>query len=438
MDEKQGSSAERSKVTANGGHMEISKDRQREYMRRILIARMSILVRNGFFGLLLMHMKFALDDTAGTAATDGERIFFDPGFLDEISDEELIFVMMHEIMHVALKHTFRTGDRNNYGFNIACDIVVNSNILQAAGMNKRSITLARYGESMHVAPDGSEGCLHTAEEVYEMLPAIMKKKSSGPGSGGGSGSFGGAGNGGGSGGDNPGCAGAAGGFSDDHSRWGMSGDEALEALWDKRIRDAHEASKGRSNIPLGMQRALKELLDPTVDWRTLLNDFIQEEVTDYSFMPPDRRFAENPFFLPDYNETEVTVKDVLFMIDASGSMSDDEITKAYSEIKGAIDQFGGRLEGWLGFFDAAVVTPEPFADETEFRMIRPKGGGGTSFDVIFDYVRTEMSGREIASIIIMTDGLAPFPDEADAMGIPVLWMINNDRVTPPWGGTARI
>jgi len=84
------------------------------------------------------------------------------------------------------------------------------------------------------------------------------------------------------------------------------------------------------------------------------------------------------------------------------------------------------------------VPPEPFADETEFRMIRPKGGGGTSFDVIFDYVRTEMSGREIASIIIMTDGLAPFPNEADAMGIPVLWMINNDRVTPPWGRTARI
>ena len=82
--------------------MDISTEKQSVYMRRILIARMHILSRSGFFGLLLMHMKIALDDTVGTAATDGERIFFDSNFLEEITDEELIFVLMHEIMHVAL------------------------------------------------------------------------------------------------------------------------------------------------------------------------------------------------------------------------------------------------------------------------------------------------------------------------------------------------
>lgn len=388
--------------------MELSIDKQREYMRKILVARMSILSRNGFFGLLLMHMKFALDSTVGTAATDGERIFFDPEFLYELSDSELVFILMHEIMHVILKHNFRTGGRDEYGFNIACDIVVNSNILQAAGGDLRSITLSKYGESMHTAPDGAEGCHYTAEEVYEMLPVSIK----GIGS----------------------CI----GFGDDHSKWRSTGDEAHETLWNNRIRDAYEASKGRSNIPLGAERALKELMSPKMDWKTLLNDFIQEEIVDYSFMPPDRRFTDSPFFLPDLNETETVVKDILFMIDTSGSMTADEITQAYSEVKGAIDQFGGKLEGWLGFFDAAVVPPEPFADESEFKVIRPKGGGGTSFEVIFDYVRSEMADREIASIIIMTDGQAPFPDESSAMGIPVLWMINNEDITPPWGKVARL
>lgn len=55
------------------------------------------------------------------------------------------------------------------------------------------------------------------------------------------------------------------------------------------------------------------------------------------------------------------------MIDTSGSMSDKEITAAYSEIKGAIDQFGGKLSGWLGFFDADIIEPVPFSDEDEFR-----------------------------------------------------------------------
>ena len=437
--------------------MELSADKQREYIRRILIARMSILTRNGFFGLLLMHMKFALDDTIGTAATDGERIFFDPKFLDEISDSELIFVLMHEIMHVVLNHSFRTDGRDEYGFNIACDIVVNSNILQSAGGNLKSITLSKYGESMHIAPDGREGYNYTAEEVYEMLPAGVK--AGGPGNGYGSGF--GMKNGTGSGSSTGNTAGSAvgnatgnavgngvgnaagngGGLCDNHSKWGNVKDEALEALWSNRIRDAYEASrtnKSRGSIPMGAERAVKELMDPKVDWRTLLNDFIQEEVVDYSFMPPDRRFSDSPFLLPDFNDTETIVRDILFMIDTSGSMSDEEITQAYSEIKGAIDQFGGRLEGWLGFFDAEVVPPKPFADEDEFKVIRPEGGGGTSFDVIFDYVRSEMDDREIASIIIMTDGWAPFPEESAAMGIPVLWMINNDDITPPWGKAARL
>ena len=42
------------------------------------------------------------------------------------------------------------------------------------------------------------------------------------------------------------------------------------------------------------------------------------------------------------------------------------------------------------------------------------------------------------SIIILTDGYAPFPKEHLAMGIPVLWLLNNEEVKPPWGKVARI
>ena len=394
--------------------MELNAEKQREYMRRILLARMAVLSRNGFFGLLLMHMKFALDPNIGTAATDGERVYFDPKFLDKISDRELVFIMMHEIMHVALRHTSRTGDRDDFLFNIACDIVVNSNILQAAGGDLSSISLSQYGESMHLTPKGDEGSHYTAEEVYEMFSSLSASRRKQ----------------------------LKHGFADDHSRWGTADDEALDALWKNRIRDALEACRtrggqtGRGTIPLGVERKIEELMHPKTDWRVLLNDFVQEEVTDYSFLPPDRRFSDSPFLLPDFNETETTVKNILFMIDTSASMSKKEITQAYSEIKGAIDQFGGNLEGWLGFFDAAVVPPIPFTDENEFRIIRPKGGGGTDFGVIFDYIRREMAEREIASIIILTDGCAPFPEESAAMGIPVLWMINNTYVKPPWGRVA--
>lgn len=416
--------------------MALSEEQIRGYIRRLLLSRMRILCSHGFYGLLLMHMTYSIDEALDTAATDGIRIMFGADFLDSLTDSELDFVMMHEILHVALRHCLRGADRDGERFNIACDIVVNSNILLENQMNRKSITLKKYGESIHLAPDGREGYEYTAEQVYEMLPKQKKKERKGT-----------------RGGIALGRAKQelARGSSpsrqiwDDHSPWGMmEDDDAIRDVWVKRLEDACEAisvrdpSNTRGLLPMFAQRFIQKMREPQTDWRTILNDFVQEEVTDYSFLPPDRRFGDSPFFLPDFNWKEDRVEDILFMIDTSGSMSDEMITAAYSEIKGAIDQFDGRLKGWLGFFDAAVVEPKPFEDEAEFRVIRPAGGGGTDFQIIFEYVIQHMGANPPASIIILTDGFAPFPKEDLARGIPVLWLLNNEDVNPPWGKVARI
>lgn len=134
------------------------------------------------------------------------------------------------------------------------------------------------------------------------------------------------------------------------------------------------ATSGVGTVPLLAERLLKELRKPQNDWRTILADFVQEDITDYSFSPPDRRFPDSPFFLPDFNEKEERLENILFMIDTSGSMSDDMITAAYSEVLGAIEQFDGKLSGYLGFFDAEITEPAPFTSLEEFRVIRPRGG----------------------------------------------------------------
>ena len=405
--------------------MALSEDKMREYMKRLLLSRMRILCTHGFFGLLLMHMRYAVDENVETAYTDGSSIVFGVDFLDSLSDSELDFVMMHEIMHVVLSHCTRVGDLDNEYFNIACDIVVNSNILLENGMKLSSITLDKYGESMHLTPKGEEGHKYTAEEVYKMLVVGVKMQDSG-------------GKGVNSGGSQTGNDGAS---WDDHSEWGKMSVEERDK-WAKRVRDAAEAmeirdpSNSQGQLPLFAQRLLGELRRPRVDWRTILNDFVQEEIVDYSFFPPDRRF-DGDFFLPDFNEKDEVVDDILFMVDTSGSMSDSMITDAFSEIRGAIDQFNGRLRGQLGFFDAQVTDPIPFESAEEFGIIRPVGGGGTDFGVVFDYIKRKPEKRP-ASIIILTDGYAPFPEKSASMDIPTLWLINNSKVTPPWGKVARI
>lgn len=469
----------------------------KRYTERMMQSRMRVICNNGFLGVLLTHMRMMVDERMPTAATDGKYIYFGKEFLETLTDREMDFVMMHEIMHVVLQHLQRQGDRDQYLFNIASDIVINSSILENAGGDERAITLANYGVMMHLAPDGNEGVKYTAEEVYEQLKKEQEKQQKQQGGGKGKSASGGGGGAGGgqnnqaqqggqgsqdaqsssqngsqsgsqngshsqsgsqSGSQNGSQNGKGGGQGsiqpskwhkggcsnesfDDHEKWGNREIDPIERdLWEKRILDAAvaAANRGCGSVPAGVERQIEALKNPQTDWRTLLQAFIQEDVCDYSFSPPDRRFDSGDFYLPDFNEKEETVRNILFMIDTSGSMTRQMLTAAYSEVKGAIDQFGGVLKGYLGFFDAAVSAPQPFSDEEEFKVITPVGGGGTRFDIIFDYVKRHMEEEPPACIIILTDGYAPFPDEKEAMQIPVMWIINNEDVTPPWGVVARI
>ena len=468
-------------------------------IKRLQNARLSLMAKQPFYALLLMNMKFALDLSCETAYTDGNRVAFNPDFMEQIDDGELEFVLMHEVLHAALAHPFRhQSDYQTQEFDYACDIIVNSNILYSFGMDKRKITLKKYGEAMHLLPNGEEGYKYSVEEAYRMLLAASSKPDKQKGKKGkgksqgqipgkaqdGDGEAddgevsGGQGDAGSGKGDTPPSLeeliaslkkkndtirenleknrteesssmgnGNGNGQFDDHSFW--EGDDDMGSqrdAWMNRMVEATDiiasmpnSGKSRGTIPAGVERIINEIKNPILDWRTILNDFVQEDICDYSFSPPDKRMEDSPFFLPDFNEKDESAQNLLFMIDTSGSMSDGAITDCYSEIYGAIQQFNGKLTGKLGFFDAVVVEPVPFEDEDEFKIIRPKGGGGTSFHIIFDYVKEKMMDEPPVSIIILTDGYAPYPDEAAAMDIPVLWIINNKEAqAPSWGKVARL
>lgn len=398
--------------------MALSDAQLSEYSRKLLTARMHLVMSHPFYGALLMHVKLSVDEECETAFTDNERICFGAEFLNSLSTEEIEFVMLHEIMHIVLHHCKRGLGYNQLVFNIACDIVVNSTILETFDNDISKITLAKHGESIHTVPDGREGRLFSAEEVYSMLLKNKEVTES--------------------------IAAIA--FSDDHSKW-KEEEEITEtkASWNQRVVNAAEvASRISGSLAGKLPRFAGKLLNRekrrSLDWRTLLREFIEEDICDYSFNPPDRRFSDSDFFLPDYNG-EVCgdkVRKILFMIDTSASISEKTIHMAFDEIESALEMFDGGLEGWLGFFDGGVKEPVPFENTDELKRITPVGGGGTSFINVFRYIRENMSEDPPVSIVVFTDGYDRFPDEEAAMGIPVLWVICGTKVTPPWGVTARI
>lgn len=74
----------------------------------------------------------------------------------------------------------------------------------------------------------------------------------------------------------------------------------------------------------------------------------------------------------------------------------------------------------------------------ELLNVKPVGRGGTSFSEVFRYMGENMSEELPDEVIVITDGYCDYPDESVRLGIPVLWMINNEEAEePPWGKVAR-
>lgn len=378
---------------------------------RITSARMNLVHRYPFFGKLLLHLKVKFGEV-GTACTDMNSITFDIDFMKQLNDIQLEFVMLHEVMHCVFKHCVRGKGKIPLIYNIACDIVVNSFILDTIGIPEFNIC----GENvMHLAPGGAEGRTTTAEHIYDMLIQQNDLEKL----------------------DEQYRKGAF----DRHDGWVKIDAQSESELWDKHIRDAAVAvgSKSCGDIPGRLGRQLREVVHhPKTNWRQLLQDYIRFDRYDYDFMSPDRRFQDD-FLLPSFQQNTLgdTVKGLWLFVDASGSISDAELSVLMKEICSAYEQIE-NISGRISFFDTEVSKPVSFESFEELKAVEPVGGGGTSFINIFKYLKGISDDELPELILIFTDGYATFPDEDDTMGIPVIWLIEGSGIRPPWGCTVYI
>lgn len=382
--------------------------------KRMIDARAVLVRDNPFFGRLSLGLQLACA-SCGTACTDGERLIFDPDFASRLKTEkEMQFVILHEVLHCVLEHCTRVGNSNSMLYNIACDIVVNSTILGMWGID--SFQVADF-EPMHIAPDGKEGREYNAEEVYQMLLSnqeddgfsVSYELSDGDGTQ----------------------------SVDRHDVWKAIQDESvIRDIWNERIQKAFSDCKNYDPLPSSIREIAEEMNQRSkVNWKQLLHDFLQFDEFDYSFLPPDRRFSSGEYYLPAFNmdEEKGSARDIWICIDTSASVTNKELKMAINEVQDAMRQTG--LTGAVSFFDGNITDPVSFTTEDEFDAIKPVGGGGTSYHPIFRCLTEQFYPDLPRAILIFTDGYVfGWPEEKEAMNVPVLWLISKGGNTDvPWG-----
>ena len=443
----------------------MTEARIKRLKNKIQASRSRLMTEHPVFALLLMYVRFIAVPDMKKMSTNGRCIFFSPDFMDKLYEYELDYILCHQILHIVTGNIWRTQDLAGDNYHFACDILIN-NLL--SGQFSEKDKYAHLGE-IHLKIPGN--CMDvsklTPNEVFSLIPfslymfedrtrsrflpdndsywdrksdygqngilildtpdlnGFLRQKDFTDNNGGLS------------------CNGDA-ADNNEGSCLSQNGIDGLKREWQNRVHMALKAfsasgiNKEFGDEALLIERSIEKLRHPVVNWKKLLNEFIQECTFDYSFSPPDRRYEDTGFFLPDFNEKEFVSKGILFMADASGSVCVDSLTDVFSEIKGAIEQFGGKLEGKLGFFDTEVSPPVPFESVSDLMSIVPHGGGGTDFCKIFEYLAYDYREELPSCIVIFTDGYGPYPSESAALGIPVLWIIDNMETTPPWGKTTRL
>ena len=369
-----------------------------------------------FFGELLMNLHLAVAEVE-TACTDGKYLIVDPTFSSRLSDEELLFIYMHEVMHVVFFHCFRTNGRNHLLWNIACDYSVNSNIIMAMGVEDYSVD----GVPVMHQIDGKEACYYTADEIYKML---LKNRI----------------------GEDPQKLVDA-SFPDSHEIWEEIDGEDLSGemdRWNQIALDATRRWYGRTPgiAAESLRRYRDHQYKAQLKWKQIIRDFIRYRSVeeDYGFRPPDRRFQEEEFIYPGLNEADAEVADnIWFFIDKSGSISRKMLLSIIGEIEYGLKQVK-NLSGLVSFFDMDVTEPIPFSDLKEFmRFGIPVPEGGTSFLSIFQYAAENRRRFDPKGMIILTDGQAEFPRQNPMPHIPVLWIIiDGEDIKPTFGRVANI
>lgn len=386
-----------------------------------------------YSGVMMMGTSEVVDDKRVTAYTNGVDKKYGRAFIKALcaTDPELNGLVLHENLHIALRHLLHNRDlflEDRDTANKAADYVVNAIIV---GLKDQS--LAKLPEGGLYDPRFENMSMR---EVYRILR--QEKEEDEPEEGeecedGEEGTESGEGevlgNGGG---DKPGKYPYSFDEHDYESNAATSHEQAQEM--DNRIdRALREGALLAGRLGIDIPRSISELLDVKVDWRQELADFITSYTRgkdEYTWRKFNRRQLANDLYFPSVEDE--AVGEIVVAIDTSGSIGQEQINVFASELVSlcsAVSPETLRVLWW----DTMVHGEQKFVGDYDNipQLLKPQGGGGTRVGCVSEYIVKNSINAEC--VIVFTDGYVE-SDVKWAVSAPTLWLVTHNKSwTPPTG-----
>lgn len=372
---------------------------EKQWSDKLSTAKIGVTMASPLTAYLLYQCEYLFTrDVPYAAATvwGGKNIvFFNPDYLMKISNKEAAFVLLHEVDHIFLLHIGRQVDMgyNPQLWNIATDYFIN---LHGSGAYEKGDTVeydprfTTYLERPSFALYREDFIGMSSDEIYHALleendgdvqEALKAHGGGEPGEGS--------------------------GVLDEVSDAKL--DPAAESRNKRAVSAAIAKATREKSIGAGEQafvQYLSDLLSPKIHWADQLSTVIHSSTKERKTYNRLSRRSTGDIFFPSTDGKHVKV---VFGIDSSGSMGEDELREAGSELVGIIEQF----ESWevdLVTCDVAAHLIGRYSSEDspdiDWKIV---GGGGTDLQSIADYAYDleDEEGEELTACIIVTDGFIP-------------------------------
>jgi predicted metal-dependent peptidase len=373
-----------------------------------------------------------------TACTNGRDEWYGKEFCEALNDAQLRFVLIHEVYHKIYKHPTTWGHLAKIDArlaNVSMDYHINYKIMEAYGKDgfvEMPVNIT-YGDGQFFG----ECCYDEQYKGWDTAKIFwhLYKKSGGDGEGDpGRGDVG----------NGSGTCPNGDGLGEVFDEVDFDGAEELtreeKQELDREIDEAiRQGQMAAGKTGSGGNRDLGELLEPVINWREALREFITSTCAgnDIStFRRPNRRYAGAGFYMP--SGISETVECIADHNDMSGSIGTREQSIMITELSN-ICQTVTPDELHVTYWDTEVRGHEVYERhelEDVATRTKPVGGGGTDVSCVPEYLKAK--GIRPQASIVLTDGYI-WNDSWGEWDHPVLWVIvDNKRAVPPCGSVIHV
>lgn len=364
-------------------------------------AKARLLMDHPFFATLLLRTEITITTDVELAATDGERMYFNPDFLEQLSVEDTMAVMCHEIGHDSLLHSIRLGLRNADLWNQACDHAIN------LMLEDQKFKCPKAVPGGWLADPKYKGW--AADRIYDDLRRNPPPKQPKSGAGGKPSQNG---QGGKPGAPQPGRDWLHGDVLPNPAK-DAAAQAAAETKAKQKVASAANMARMAGKLHGELARMVGEFLDPKVDWTDVLRDKMLQIVKERDNWGMRNRRFQN-IYLP--TKRSLKMGPIIFIPDTSGSMWGDDMEKICSEMAHCAAQTQPENIRVI-WADTRIAGEQVFtADEFEFKALDPKGGGDTDMRVPLEYAEQ----YDPLVVVLMTDGYTPWPTIAPGYELIVI------------------